>query len=160
MEKNKNSDSKTTPKEETLLEKFAFRAANGLGSIWSLLIHTLFFIGIFSLSWIGFNMEQILLILTTAVSLEAIYMAIFIQMTVSRHSEGLTAVQEDIEDIQEDVEEISEDIEDIQTEVKEIGEDEKVDEDDKKHHAITNLKLEKIEETLHRLLADIEGLKK
>ncbi|MEI8103851.1 MAG: hypothetical protein WCG84_03070 [Candidatus Moraniibacteriota bacterium] len=171
MEKNKNSDIETTHKEETLLEKFAFRAANGLGSVWSLLIHTLFFIGIFSLSWIGFNMEQILLILTTVVSLEAIYMAIFIQMTVSRHSEGLTAVQEDIEDIQEDVEEISEDIEDIQTEVKEIGEDveeiseefgedDKADEDDKKHHAITNLKLEKIEETLHRLLADIDGLKK
>jgi low affinity Fe/Cu permease len=174
MEKNKNIGIETIRRKETVFEQFAFSIAKNLGSVWSLLAHTLFFVGIFSLYWLGSSTEQILLILTTVVSLEAIYMSIFIQMTVNRHSEGLSAVQEDIEDIQEDVEEISEDIEDIQEDVKEIGEDvdeisediedisEELDEDedDKKHHDATNMKLEKIEETLHRLLADIEGLKK
>lgn len=49
------------------------------------------------------------MILTTTVSLEAIYLAIFIQMTINRQSQN-------IEDIQEDVEDISEDVEDIQEE--------------------------------------------
>ncbi|MDD5083849.1 MAG: hypothetical protein PHT88_02830 [Candidatus Moranbacteria bacterium] len=174
MKKNEKMDIEVISRQEGFFERLAFRAAKNLGSAWSLLIHTVLFVGIFSLRWAGLNVEQILLILTTIVSLEAIYMSIFIQMTVNRHSEGLSAVQEDIEDIQEDVEEISEDIEGIQEEVKEIGEDvdeisediEDIsdeiveDEEDKHHHDVTNSKLEKIEETLHRLLSDIEGLKK
>jgi low affinity Fe/Cu permease len=174
MEKNKKIDSEIIQKRENFLEHLAFGVAKSLGSTGSLIVHTFLFVGIFSLYWFGSSVEQILLILTTIVSLEAIYMSIFIQMTVNRHSEGLSAVQEDIEDIQEDVEDISEDIEGIQTEVKEIGEDvddisEDIDEisdeivedeNDKNHHSAMNEKLQKIEETLHRLLADIEGLKK
>lgn len=191
----KKNEYQTERRQESFFENIAFRAAKNLGSSTSLGVHTFLFVGIFSLYWFGSSVEQILLILTTIVSLEAIYMSIFIQMTVNRNSEGLIAVQEDIEDIQEDVEEISEDIEGIQTEVKEIGEDvegiqtevkeigedvdeigediEDIQEDveelsdeiiedehEKNHHDTTNSKLEKIEETLHRLLADIEGLKK
>lgn len=181
MKKGKKIEAEIVEKQETFFEKMAFKAAKNLGSSTSLLIHTLLFIGIFSLRWFGSSVEQILLILTTIVSLEAIYMSIFIQMTVNRHSEGLIAVQEDIEDIQEDVEEISEDIEDIQEDVKEISEDvdeisediddiqedvedlsdEIVDEEgDQKFNGPMNQKLQKIEETLHKLLTDIEGLKK
>lgn len=151
-----------SPQEkENALEQFAHRAAHNIGSTASLAVHTAFFIGIFSLYWFGLNVEQILLILTTLVSLEAIYLAIFIQMTVNRQAEGLSAVQQDIEDIQEDVEEISEDIEGIQEDVEEISdeivEDEKEEETE---HLKTNLKLQKIEDTLHQLLKDIEALKK
>lgn len=195
MEELISSNGEYTQKEETFFEKIAFRAAKNLGSATSLIVHTFLFIGIFSLHWLNLNVEQILLILTTIVSLEAIYMSIFIQMTVNRHSEGLIAVQEDIEDIQEDVEEISEDIDGIHAEVKEIGEDveeigedidgiqaevkeigedvdnihddvedlsEEIDEDedDKNHKDALNQKLHKIEETLQRLLLDIESLKK
>lgn len=50
------------------------------------------------------------MILTTAVSLEAIYLAIFIQMTVNRTTESLAGVEEDIDDIQEDIDDIQEDV--------------------------------------------------
>ena len=60
--------------------------------------------------------SDILLILTTIVSLEAIYLSIFIQITVNRQSAELEEVSEDIEEIQEDVEEIQEDVEEIQGE--------------------------------------------
>ena len=162
-----------TSKAGAKLDQFSIKATQWLGSVPSLIVHTLFFVGIFALQWFGFSVEQILLILTTAVSLEAIYMAIFIQMTVNRQAAGLAEVHRDIEDIsedveeiQEDVEEISEDIEDIQEEVKELGEEvedisediEEDDQEDAREHRETTQKLEKIENTLHQLLKDIEEL--
>ena len=78
-----------------------------VGSPTSLTLHTLVFgisfgAGIFHfIEW-----GMMLLILTTAVSLEAIYLAIFIQMTVNQHTESLREVEEDIDEIQHDVDEI------------------------------------------------------
>lgn len=54
-----------------------------------------------------------MLFLTTIVSLEAIYLAIFIQMTVNRNTEELQEVGQDIDEIQEDIDEIQEDVDDI-----------------------------------------------
>jgi cell division protein FtsL len=68
------------------------------------------------------TIDKILLILTTAVSLEAIYLAIFIQMTVNRNTQSIEDIEEDIEDIQEDVEELSEDVEDISEDIDAIQE--------------------------------------
>lgn len=87
-----------------------------IGTNTSIIIHTILFIGIFSLRLFGISTEEILLILTTAVSLEAIYLAIFIQMTVNRTTESLAGVEEDIDDIQEDMKEISEDVSEDSTE--------------------------------------------
>ena len=88
-----------------------------IGTSASIVIHTLLFIGIFALKLFKVPTEEILLILTTAVSLEAIYLAIFIQMTVNRTTLSLAGVEEDIDDIQEDVKEISEDYIDDSEEV-------------------------------------------
>lgn len=85
-----------------ILEKISFKLTDWVGTPLSLIIHTLLFAGIFSLSFFGVNTNYILLILTTAVSLEAIYLSIFIQMSVNRNTESLEEVEEDIEDIQED----------------------------------------------------------
>ena len=68
----------------------------------------------------GFSSSDILLVLTTIVSLEAIYLSIFIQMTVNKHAEELEEVSEDIEEIQEDVDEIQKDVDEIQEDVEEI----------------------------------------
>jgi len=98
-------------KKDTPIEK----AIVWIGSVQSLWLHTLFFAGnivigiLHILSW-----DTVLLVLTTIVSLEAIYLAIFIQMTVNKHTRSLQEVEEDVEDIQEEIEEISEDVEDIQ----------------------------------------------
>ena len=106
-------------------------ATTWIGSIQSLVVHTLIFIvtflvGVFQLlTW-----ELVLLVLTTVVSLEAIYLAIFIQMTVNRHDESLRDVKEDIgelgedvEDIQDDIGELGENVVEIQENVGELGED-------------------------------------
>lgn len=84
------------------LEKVSFKLTEMVGTPLSLIVHTLLFAGIFALRYLGVTTDYILLILTTAVSLEAIYLSIFIQMTVNRNTESLEEVEEDIEDIQEE----------------------------------------------------------
>ncbi|MBI2597501.1 DUF1003 domain-containing protein [Candidatus Daviesbacteria bacterium] len=89
----------------TFLEKISVKMTDWVGTPWSLIIHTLLFAGIFSLSHFGLTTNYILLVLTTTVSLEAIYLSIFIQMSVNRATESLEEVEEDIEDIQEEADE-------------------------------------------------------
>ncbi len=101
------------------LEKISLKVTNWVGTPSSIVAHTIFFVGIFALEFIGFSLDKILLILTTAVSLEAIYLAIFIQMTVNRQAASIQDIEEDIEDIQEDVEDLSEDVEDISEDIDE-----------------------------------------
>ncbi len=91
------------------LDKLSQKFTYYIGTNTSILIHTILFAGIFSLRFFGTTTEEILLILTTAVSLEAIYLAIFIQMTVNRTTESLASVEEDIDDIQENIDDIQED---------------------------------------------------
>lgn len=105
------------------LEKVAFKVTNGIGSIWSLIIHTLIFLGSFSLVLFGVSFERILLVLTTLLSLEAIYLAIFIQMSVNRNTLAIEDAQKEIEEIADDVEGIAEDVEEIAEDVEEIAED-------------------------------------
>src|SRR3989344_509064 len=154
--------------EDLRLEKISVNATRWIGSIESLIVHTALFAGMFSLSFFGFDVDKILLVLTTILSLEAIYLAIFIQMTVNRNTMQLREVEkdieeisEDIEDIQEDVEEISEDIEDIQEDVEEISEDEEQEVKEEELAKKENkLALAKLEKTLASLLKEIEELKK
>ena len=163
------------------VEDFSVKLTRGIGTPTSIIVHTIFFIGIFSLEGFGYTFDQIMLILTTMVSLEAIYLAIFIQMTINRqeaklHSvtEEISEISEDIEDIQEDVEElgkdvdeISEDIEDIQEDVEELGKDfdeisEDLEEDDKKeeqYRSERNRNLQKMESTLQSIIEEIEKMK-
>lgn len=89
-------------------ENFSKKLTRWIGSPQSILVHTIFFIGMFCLRLVGFSSSDVLLILTTVVSLEAIYLSIFIQMTVNEHSAELEDVSEDIEEIQENVEDIQE----------------------------------------------------
>jgi low affinity Fe/Cu permease len=94
------------------LEKISEKLTIWIGTPASIVAHTIFFIGIFVLRLIGISTDQVLLILTTAVSLEAIYLAIFIQMSVNKNTRTIAGVEKDIDDIQEDIEDINEDIND------------------------------------------------
>ncbi|HCJ45866.1 MAG TPA: hypothetical protein DHV33_03025, partial [Candidatus Moranbacteria bacterium] len=93
---------KNVEKHSSSLEGFALHTTKHIGSPLSLVVHTCFFVGIFSLQWFGFGFDQIMLILTTAVSLEAIYLSIFIQMTINHQAHKLTAVSKDVEEISDD----------------------------------------------------------
>lgn len=136
-------------------EKFSKKMTYWIGSPHSIIIHTIFFVGIFSLLFIGITASDILLILTTIVSLEAIYLAIFIQMTVNKHSEELEEVSEDIDEIQKDVDEIQEDVDEIQEDVEEIQENVEDIEEEK-----PKIIFEKIEKNLQDLMIEIAELKK
>ena len=112
------------------LENIAIKVTKWIGSVWSLIIHTLLFVGAFILVFLGTEIDRVLLVLTTIVSLEAIYLSIFIQMSVNHQAhkialveKGIDEIGEDVEDIQEDVEEIQEAHEEIQEDIEEIQED-------------------------------------
>lgn len=110
-------------KTNSKLEKMAIAVTKWIGTTQSILIHSIIFVLIFDLYFLGFELDQILLILTTAVSLEAIYLALFIQMTVNRNTEDIIEVASDIDEIQEDVEELGGEFDDIQEDVEEISSD-------------------------------------
>jgi len=152
-------------------ERISIKATRWIGSIMSLIIHTFFFIGCFVLYFYGISMDKILLVLTTVVSLEAIYLAIFIQMSVNRQARKLKAVardvdeiQEDVDEIQKDVDEIQEDVDEIQKDVDEIQEDvEDIQEEDKEENKAEkedDETLTRIENTLGKLIEEIVELKK
>jgi uncharacterized membrane protein len=117
-------------KELSILERFSVRATRWVGSIQSLVVHTVLFVVAFLLVIFGIPLEEVLLVLTTIVSLEAIYLSIFIQMSVNRQGRRLHAVSKDIDEIQEDIDEIQEDVEEIQEDVEEIqGDVDEIQED-------------------------------
>lgn len=137
---------------EHLLETYSHKITRGIGSVPSLIIHTILFLGIFVLAWFGVPFDKIMLILTTIVSLEAIYLSIFIQLTINRTTAQLHEVGKDIEEISEDIEEIQEDVEELQEDVEEIV-------DDEDEEITENAKLEKIEQSLLMIVREIENLK-
>ena len=110
-------------KDETILEYLSRRATRWVGSVESLVFHTAVFVVSFLLFFFGVPFTNILLVVTTVVSLEAIYLSIFAQMTLNKHTDELEDIQEDVGEIQEDVEEIQEDVDEIQEDVGEIQED-------------------------------------
>jgi septal ring factor EnvC (AmiA/AmiB activator) len=114
-------------KEEVKIKKvepilFSEKVSKWIGSNSSLYAHTLLFVLSFVSILIGVPSDRVLLVLTTIVSLEAIYLAIFIQMTVNRNTESLEDVEEDLDDIQENIEDIQEDVDDIQEDIDDIQE--------------------------------------
>lgn len=105
------------------LESLATRATRSLGSIESLGVHTLLFLTCFISVLFGASFDRVLLVLTTVLSLEAIYLAIFIQMSVNQNTLQLREVEREIEEISEDLEEISEDLEEISEDIEGIEKD-------------------------------------
>jgi peptidoglycan hydrolase CwlO-like protein len=182
MKDKKKKEEKNTPTLPVpAIETLSINFTRAIGTPLSVLFHTIFFAGIFLLRLAEIPLDQIMLILTTAVSLEAIYLAIFIQMSINRQEaklhevrEDIEEIAEDIEDIQEDVEElgedfeeITEDISEIQEDVEELGEDfdeisGELDEEDKKeeeYRAGRNENLQKMEATLQSIIEQLEKMK-
>lgn len=152
------------------LEAGAFAFTKWMGSIQSIILHTVLFAASFSLWFFGVALDSVLLILTTAVSLEAIYLSLFIQMTVNRNTQSLEEVEEDIDEIQKDVDEIQVDVDEIEKDVDEIQKDiDEVQEDveditegeTKEEHRdrVNRESLDKIEITLAKLIEEIEKIK-
>src|SRR3989338_9148898 len=85
------------------IQKAALAITHWIGSPVSIVIHTLLFLICFAAAWNGYiALNQMLLILTTIVSLEAIYLSIFIQMTINYTTEAVEDVAEDVEEMSEE----------------------------------------------------------
>ncbi len=139
------------------LELWSDKATAWVGTPKSLIVHTFLFAGIFILPLFGVHFDTILLILTTAVSLEAIYLAIFIQMTINRNTESLEEVEDDIEEIQEDFRDLEGNVEDISEDIDKIQEEEEVE---GAYEMKTKQAIDTLEQDMRRLIHDIETLKK
>lgn len=116
----------------------------GIGSPTSIWIHTGIFVLAFLVGMAGwYSWELILLVVTTIVSLEAIYLALFIQMSVNRNTDSLRNVEEDIDEIEEDLEDLTE--------------EDKEEEEREKQQSET---LEQLTTQVQQLLEHVETLKK
>jgi len=144
------------------VRKIATKLTNLIGSPASIVIHTLLFAGSFIAVLTGWlHLDRMLLVLTTIVSLEAIYLAIFIQMTINFTTESIEEVGEDIEEMQEDIGELQEDVEEISEEVEEMTEEEKGEEAAEEKRKLDQQKtLATIQADLGKLMEDIERLQK
>lgn len=142
-----------------MTEEIVKKIIKSMGSVGSLLIHTVLFISAFILYFSNiFEKNTILLILTTIVSLEAIYLSILIQMSVNLQSKKFEDLKKDVEEIQEDVEEIQENVEDIQEDVEEIQEDvEELNEEEEEEEDDEDIK--EIKATLNKLMKEVINLK-
>lgn len=146
------------------VEHVSIKLTEFMGTPTSIIVHTVIFIGAFALYFLGIEINTILLVLTTLVSLEAIYLSLFIQMTVNRNTESLEDVGEDIEEIQEDVagvegdiDRIQEDVEDLGEEVEDISEDmDKIQEEEIESDSID---VNQIDKHLQAIVNDLETLK-
>lgn len=173
------------PNQQKPIEKIALKATIWIGSTSSLIVHTLLFLLTFFFIFFGAPIDKVLLILTTLVSLEAIYLSIFIQMSVNRSNRRLSIVKRELDEIHEDVEHISEDIDEIQKDVEEIQEDvegiqedvegiekevdelsdevedlsEGIDEDEIADRARDEALMQKVELTLSQLMQELQDLK-
>jgi methyl-accepting chemotaxis protein len=158
-----------TQKNKTIkplrIRSLAERATTWVGSVESLILHTILFILAFTFVWLGASLDTVLLVLTTIVSLEAIYLSIFIQMSVNRQQASIENVEDDIDEIQaevkeigDDVDELSDDVDEIAKDVDEISEDiDDLQEHDQKREQPS---LEKIEAMLKQALLDLEKIRK
>lgn len=140
--------------------KTAISTTRWIGSPTSVVVHSIFFVAFFIAAgedWIPY--EEMLLILTTIVSLEAIYLAIFIQMTINYTTQELAEVSEDIEEMQEDIGEIQEDVGELQENVEEISEDvEEITEEEESEEAAEEQRKAEQKKTLTDIQADLRKL--
>jgi len=127
-----------------------------VGSLASLFVHTVIFVLCFVAGMLWGHWDYILLVLTTIVSLEAIYLAIFIQMSINKNTASLKAVEADIDEIQEDVEDIAEDVDELQEDVGELNEE---DEAEETQEDLDRRLLKEIQESMATISRDLEQLK-
>src|SRR3989344_3017924 len=105
------------PAKKTDVEQIAVKITEWIGTPISIAVHTVLFVLAFVVYFLGVSFETVLLLLTTIVSLEAIYLSLFIQFSVNVTKESLEDVEEGLEDIQEDVEGLEGGLGDIQEDV-------------------------------------------
>ena len=111
-------DSNTQQIKSNIVDIVSDTIIGWMGSNVSVVLHTLFFLGAL-LSPVLFNLsfDTILLVLTTVVSLEAIYLSLFIQRSVNKQSIRLGDVEEALDDVEESVDNVEKALDDVEESV-------------------------------------------
>ena len=155
---------KRSKNKDNMIEKLAIKTMQNIGSVKSVMIHTVLFALPFILIMLGSDSTTVLLVFTTMLSLEAIYLSIFIQMGVNLQAKKLQSVasdvgalQKDVDEISDNVEGISDSVEEISDNVEEIQEDIQEDEDEEEED---DEAIKQIKATLDVLMEEVLKLKK
>ena len=121
----------TTPRLSA--ERISDAITDMLGSTASVIAHSLLFVAIFALHWLDVGIDEILLILTTAVSLEAIYLSIFIQRSTNRQGARIESAVDEIRRnteealvrlaalTKQEIDDVQGAVEDIEKTIEEVG---------------------------------------
>jgi uncharacterized membrane protein len=141
---------------DEVLEYLSTNIPRLMGSMNSLIIHTILFLLSYLLIFLGFNEEKIFDLLTNIVSLEAIYLSIFLLMSGNLQLKKLHDVATNVHDVATNVKEIQEDVDEIQDDIDEIQEDIDEIQEDQEDDEILN----KIDTTLNILINEVAELKK
>ena len=83
----------------TTPEKITFNLANTIGTPLSLIIHTIFLLGIFTLRYLGVAIDQLILITVAAISMEAIYLTIYTQARLKKNADSLNLIRSEMDQI-------------------------------------------------------------
>lgn len=153
-----------------------------LGTIQSVVIHSIIFASFYCSAWIfPSQSDHIISLFTNLLSIEAIYLSVFIQLSVNRNNEHVEQIKEDVselneniddiaedmselnenvDDIAEDVSEINENIDDIAEDVEELNEDENEDDKPMKEQVSKNEIITTTHQKLQRLQSQLENIQK
>ncbi len=106
------------------VDKLTDKITTWVGSTSSIVLHTLIFLLAFASHWLfGWGFDFILLVLTTVVSLEAIYLAIFIQRAVNQQAVRLHDVEESLDEVEQNLDEVEEALDDAEEDIADIASD-------------------------------------
>ena len=129
----------------SLIDRISDKITSWVGSTASLIFHTISFICAILTHWVfGVSYDSIFLVLTTVVSLEAIYISIFIQRAVNHQSLRLGEVEESIDDVEEALDDVEEALDDAEDSMDDIATD----------------TVKKLEEPMDELLLEMQKLLK
>ncbi len=99
------------------IENFLLKIPDQLGSTSSIILHTCCIFASFLLVFMGVSINDILLSVTTVLSIEAIYLSLFIQLSVNKAGTSLKTVTDNTNEIIQEIDLISEDVDDMQEDI-------------------------------------------
>jgi hypothetical protein len=85
-----------TRKRGNHIEDFAIKLTEWVGTPTSIIIHTIVFMTAFLAYFLGASIELVLLVMTTFLSIEAIYLSLFIQFSVNHATQSIEDVEENL----------------------------------------------------------------
>lgn len=94
----------------SLGERIATRIIDWIGTTSSLLLHSIVFLIFMILIISGYQTQTVMLVLTTGLSIEAIYLAIFIQISLNKNNKILEEVCEEVVELKEEENDVISDL--------------------------------------------------